>query len=538
MVGVRANVLSVSPFARRKRKVEDAPNLTLLELEGITKSYGPTLANDAVSLTVDRGHIHALLGENGAGKSTLVKIIYGVTQADAGVIRWRGDAITVRSPAHARALGIGMVFQHFSLFETMTVGENISLAVPRSPRTLARMVAEIGSRLHLEVDPEATVHSLSVGERQRVEIIRCLLQNPELIIMDEPTAVLPPSMVPSLFVTLRQLANEGRAIIFISHKLEELRALCHTATVMRQGKVVATTNPLAISADALARLMIGRSMPHAERSDSPPAAGEAQLVVENLSTVPTEPHVVPLDNVTLTAKAGEIVGIAGVSGNGQEELLRLLSGEAQLTGSSAQRLRLNSIAIGEFDAFARRQLGLAYVPAERLGRGAVGSLSLALNALLTGPQDKLVTHGLIRSTAVKKFAGSIIARYDVRCSGADAEADSLSGGNLQKFIVGREIEVGPKALIVAQPTWGLDVGASAAIRQKLLDIAARDVAILIVSEDLDELLEITDRIYVMFRGRLSPSIATRDADVQAIGLAMTGTFDALTGQAERRFAHA
>jgi simple sugar transport system ATP-binding protein len=511
--------------------------LTLLALEGITKSYGPTLANDAVSLTVDRGHIHALLGENGAGKSTLVKIIYGVTQPDAGVIRWRGDAITVRSPAHARALGIGMVFQHFSLFETMTVGENISLAVPRSPRTLARMVAEIGSRLHLEVDPEAPVHSLSVGERQRVEIIRCLLQNPELIIMDEPTAVLPPSMVPSLFLTLRQLANEGRAIIFISHKLEELRALCHTATVMRQGKVVAATNPQAVSADALARLMIGRSMPHAERSDSPPAAGEAQLVVENLSTVPTEPHVVPLDNVALTAKAREIVGIAGVSGNGQEELLRLLSGEAQLSGS-AQRLRLNSIAIGEFDAFTRRQLGLAYVPAERLGRGAVGSLSLALNALLTGPQDKLVTHGLIRSTVVKKFAGSIIARYDVRCSGVGAEADSLSGGNLQKFIVGREIEVGPKVLIVAQPTWGLDVGASAAIRQKLLDIAARDVAILIVSEDLDELLEITDRIYVMFRGRLSPSCATRGADVQAIGLAMTGTFDALTGQAARRFAHA
>jgi ABC-type uncharacterized transport system ATPase subunit len=518
--------------------VEDAPNLTLLALEGISKSYGPTLANDAVSLTVDRGHIHALLGENGAGKSTLVKIVYGVIQPDAGVIRWGGQAITVRSPAHARALGIGMVFQHFSLFEMMTVVENISLAVPHSPRALARMVADVGSRLHLEVDPAAPVHSLSVGERQRVEIIRCLLQNPELIIMDEPTAVLPPSMVPSLFVTLRQLANEGRAIIFISHKLEELRALCHTATVMRQGKVVATTDPQAVSADTLARLMIGRSMPHAERSESLPAAGEVQLFVENLSTVPTEPHVVPLDQVTLSAKAGEIVGIAGVSGNGQEELLRLLSGEVQLTGPSAQRVQLGSIAIGELDAFARRQLGLAYVPAERLGRGAIGSLSLALNALLTGPQDKLVTRGLIRSVAVKEFARSIIAKYDVRCSGAEAEADSLSGGNLQKFIVGREIELSPKVLIAAQPTWGVDVGASAAIRQKLLDIAARGVAILVVSEDLDELLEITDRIQVMFRGRLSPSIATRGADIQAIGLAMTGGFEALTKQAERRFAHA
>jgi simple sugar transport system ATP-binding protein len=512
--------------------------VTLLALEGISKRYGSTVANNAVSLTVDRGHIHAILGENGAGKSTLVKIIYGVTQPDAGVIRWRGETITVRSPAHARALGIGMVFQHFSLFETMTVVENISLAVRQSPRVLARTITEIGSRLHLQVEPNALVHSLSVGERQRVEIIRCLLQNPELIIMDEPTAVLPPSMVPSLFATLRQLTSEGRAIIFISHKLEELRALCHTATIMRQGKVVATTDPQAVSADTLARLMTGRSMPHAERNDSPPATGEVHLAVDDLSTLSTEPHLIALHQVTLSLNGGEIVGIAGVSGNGQEELLRLLSGEVQLTGPAAQRVRLGSQSIGELDSFARRRLGLAYVPAERLGRGAVGSLSLALNALLTGPQDKLATRGLIRSTAVKKFAGSIIAKYDVRCSGVEAEADSLSGGNLQKFIVGREIELQSKVLIIAQPTWGVDVGASAAIRQKLLDIAARGVAILVVSEDLDELLEITDRLHVMFRGRLSPPIATRGADVEAIGLAMTGAFEALTRQAERRFANA
>ena len=503
--------------------------MSLLALEGIRKSYGSTVANDAVSLTVHRGHIHALLGENGAGKSTLVKIIYGVTQPDSGLIRWRGDAITVRNPAHARALGIGMVFQHFSLFETMTVLENISLTMPQSQRTLAEMIADIANRLHLEIDPEAPVHSLSVGERQRVEIIRCLLQNPELIIMDEPTAVLPPSVVPSLFATFRELANEGRAIIFISHKLEELRALCHTATIMRQGRVVATTDPQGVSADTLARLMIGRSMPHAEKSGSPPQGGEAQLLVDDLSTIPTGPHIVPLDHVTLIARAGEIVGIAGVSGNGQEELLRLLSGEVQLKGPPAQRVRLGTMPMGELDAFARRRLGLAYVPAERVGRGAVGSLSLALNALLTGLQEKLVSYGFIRSAAVKKFASSIIANYDVRCSGAEVEAASLSGGNLQKFIVGREIELSRKVLIVAQPTWGVDVGASAAIRQKLLDIAARGVAILVISEDLDELLEITDRLHVMFRGRLSESISTRGASVEAIGLAMTGAFEALKG---------
>jgi general nucleoside transport system ATP-binding protein len=211
--------------------MDKATDGVLLALDGITKTYGSIVANDSVSLAVRRGHIHAVLGENGAGKSTLMKIIYGVTQPDAGEIRWRGDRVTVRSPAHARALGIGMVFQHFSLFETMTVAENISLGVSQAPRVLKQMIADIGKRLRLEVDPQAPVHALSVGERQRVEIIRCLLQNPELIIMDEPTAVLPPSAVPSLFATLRQLADEGRSIIFISHKLEEIRSLCHTATV-------------------------------------------------------------------------------------------------------------------------------------------------------------------------------------------------------------------------------------------------------------------------------------------------------------------
>jgi general nucleoside transport system ATP-binding protein len=519
--------------------VEDAPNLTLLALEGISKSYGPTLANDAVSLTVDRGHIHALLGENGAGKSTLVKIVYGVIQPDAGVIRWGGQAITVRSPAHARALGIGMVFQHFSLFETMTVAENISLGVSQAPRVLKQMIADIGKRLRLEVDPQAPVHALSVGERQRVEIIRCLLQNPELIIMDEPTAVLPPSAVPSLFATLRQLADEGRSIIFISHKLEEIRSLCHTATVMRQARVVATADPQAASADTLARMMIGRSLPHAQR---PPTSAEGRelLVVDDLSTAPAETHDVPLDHVTLRVRAGEIVGIAGVSGNGQTELLRLLSGEYLLTGQESPRIRLDETDIGERGPHARRLLGLAFVPEDRLGRGAVASLSLSLNALLTGPQDELVRHGLIRFAAVKAFAQSVVSSYDVRCSGVEAEARSLSGGNLQKFIVGREIRLDPKVLIVAQPTWGLDVGAAAAVRQKLLDVAASGVAILVVSEELDELLEIADRLHVMFRGRLSASIPARGASVDRIGLAMTGAFEALADDAEdeRRLAHA
>jgi general nucleoside transport system ATP-binding protein len=516
---------------------DTAPDQALLALDGITKTYGTIVANDAVSLNVRRGHIHAVLGENGAGKSTLMKIIYGVTQPDAGVIRWRGDAVSVKNPAHARTLGIGMVFQHFSLFETMTVVENISLGVPFSSRVLAPKIVEIGRRLRLDVDPEAPVHALSVGERQRVEIIRCLLQDPELIIMDEPTAVLPPSAVPSLFATLRQLADEGRAVIFISHKLEEIRALCHTATVMRQGRVVATTNPQTTSADALARLMIGRSLPHAQKTAAP-TQGRTLLVVDDLSTTPTEPHAVSLDHVTLRVRAGEIVGIAGVSGNGQTELLRLLSGEELLLGQESPRIRLDEKAMGELNPHARRRLGLAFVPEDRLGRGAVASLSLTLNALLTGSENDLVGNGLIRFSAVKKFAQSIVSTYDVRCSGVGAEARSLSGGNLQKFIMGREIELNPEVLIVAQPTWGLDVGATAAIRQKLLDVAARGVAILVVSEELDELLEVADRLHVIFRGRLSPSVPARGASVDRIGLAMTGAFEALSDEEERKLAHA
>jgi simple sugar transport system ATP-binding protein len=355
--------------------------------------------------------------------------------------------------------------------------------------------------------------------------------------MDEPTAVLPPSAVPSLFATLRQLADEGRAIIFISHKLEEIRALCHTATVMRQGRVVATTDPQAQSADALARLMIGRSLPHAERAAAP-GQGPVLLVVDDLSTRPADSHGVALDHVTLRVRAGEIVGLAGVSGNGQTELLRLLSGEALLTGQESPRIRLNEQAIGEAGPSARRRIGLAFVPEDRLGRGAVATMSLSLNALLTGSDDDLVSHGLIRFPAVKAFAQSIVTTYDVRCSGVEAEARSLSGGNLQKFIVGREIKLNPKVLIVAQPTWGLDVGAAAAIRQKLLDIAASGVAILVISEELDELLEIADRLHVMFRGRLSDSIPARGASVDRIGLAMTGQFEALTGGGERLVVHA
>ena len=514
------------------------PDDAILVLENITKIYPAVRANDDVSLEVRRGHIHAVLGENGAGKSTLMKIIYGVVAPDAGTIRWKGQPITIRSPAHARSLGIGMIFQHFVLFETMTVEENIALAIPGSRKALAAGIRDIGQRLSLEIDPEAPVHALSVGERQRVEIIRCLLQDPDLIILDEPTAVLPPSRIPALFATLRRLADEGRAILFISHKLEEIRALCHTASVMRGGRIVATVDPTRASADELARLMIGHSLPRAER-ESRVATGKPALVVDDLSYRPRDPFGVPLDRITLSVRPGQIVGIAGISGNGQSELMRLLSGETRLSPGESRRIRFNDVPIGALGPRERRRLGITFVPEDRQARGTVASLSLAMNTLLTAGDTDLAKRGLIRFDRLKKAASGIIAGYDVRCGGPSAPARSLSGGNLQKFIIGREVELGPKLLLVAQPTWGLDVGAAAFVRQKLLDIAAGGVAVLVVSDELDELFEISDRLHVMFRGSLSPAIATRETTRETVGLAMAGSFQALTPRLDtRQAAHA
>ena len=499
-----------------------AHDVALLELAGITKIYPSVMANDNVSLTIRKGHIHAILGENGAGKSTLMKIIFGVTQPDRGSMMWKGRPVMPRGPAQARALGIGMVFQHFSLFETMTVAENISFALPLPLKELAARIRDIGKKLDLVVDPDAPVHDLSVGERQRVEIIRCLLQDPELIIMDEPTAVLPPSGIPKLFQTLRRLADDGRAIVFISHKLREIREICQTATIMRSGRVVATVDPTVTDENELARLMVGTNVP-APRRISHKLGTAAALDINSLDLAANDPFAMSLEDVSLTVFPGEIVGIAGVSGNGQSELVKALSGETLLPSVHASRIRLKAEAAGGLDAGARRKRGLAFVPEDRLGRGAVPGLSLTENTLLTAPKERMAPRGMVAFAAVRQLAASIIAAYDVRCGGVSALAHSLSGGNLQKFIVGRETALKPDVLLVAQPTWGVDVGATAAIRQRLIDLAGDATAVLVVSDDLDELLEVSDRIHVMFRGKLSGAY-TAPFDRHAIGLAMAGSF--------------
>ena len=526
-----------------------------LSLRGIRKLYPGVVANDGIDLDVGPGEIHALLGENGAGKSTLVKIACGVTQPSDGQILWEGRPVVLRDPAHARSLGIGVVFQHFALFESLTVVENAALALPGRLRldALARRIEELSARYGLPVDPRRLVHSMSVGERQRVEIIRCLLQAPRLLIMDEPTSVLTPQAVRSLFGTLRQLAAEGCSILYISHKLDEIRELCEVATVLRGGRVSGRCRPADESAASLAQMMIGAQLPvprhrvpaagpsgatgamtvGPEGADAGPGSEGAvaprrsegpRLRLESLSQPSDDPFGVDLDGIDLEVHAGEIVGIAGISGNGQQELLRAISGEAPVADPRA--VQILGVPAGRLSAGRRRELGMGFVPEDRLGRGAVPAMSLAHNGLLTAHRQGMVRAGLIDAAAMRSFAARCIVGFRVKATGPQAPAGSLSGGNLQKFIVAREILQQPRLLVVSQPTWGVDVGAAAQIRQALIDLRDAGAAVLVVSEEIDELFEICDRIAVIAGGRLSPTRALHETGIEEIGVWMSGQWPA------------
>jgi ABC-type uncharacterized transport system ATPase subunit len=490
-----------------------------LELTAISKQYPAVKANDGVSLRVAPGEIHAVLGENGAGKSTLMKIIYGAVRPDAGEMRFDGVPVQVRSPQEARALGIAMVFQHFSLFDTLTVAENVSLGLDGAAplAEVAARIRELAAGYGLEVDPERPVHTLSVGERQRVEIVRALLTRPRLLILDEPTSVLTPQAVGKLFDTLRRLAAEGCSILYISHKLDEIRALCDRCTVLRAGRVTGEVDPRAESNASLSRLMIGAEPPPLQHRAL--SAGAPVLRVQRLSLAKASPFGTTLDDVSFEVRAGEVVGIAGVSGNGQQELMAALSGED--TRAPGGSIELLGADIAAAPPRARRALGLHFVPEERLGRGAVPPFSLAQNLLLTRTES-VGRGGWLRMGALARQAGALIERFNVKAGGPHAAAKSLSGGNLQKFIVGREIDAAPKLLVVSQPTWGVDVGAAAQIRQAMLALRDAGCAVLVVSEELDELFEIADRLLVMAQGRVSPSVATHAASVEQIGAWMSG----------------
>jgi ABC-type uncharacterized transport system ATPase subunit len=503
----------------------------LLTLAGITKRFPGCLANDHVDLAVLPGEIHALLGENGAGKSTLVKIIYGVLQPDAGEIRWQGEPIRIPSPNAARRLGIGMVFQHFSLFEALTVAENIALAIddPAQRQGLRGRVVEVSTAYGLALDPDRAVHDLSVGERQRIEIVRCLLQNPRLLIMDEPTSVLTPQEVSKLFETLRRLAREGCAILYISHKLEEIKALCERATILRLGRVVAECDPRQESAQRLAELMIGSELKAPTHGRRPPPDAKPRLELNGLSLPSDQQFGTDLKDISFTVAGGEILGIGGIAGNGQNELMAALSGETR--AGRADAIRIDGKPVGHLGPGGRRALGAAFVPEERNGHGAVGAMSLSENGFLSAHCRRgLVSYGLIDGRRTLGFTQEVIEGFDVRSRGPGAEAHSLSGGNLQKFIVGREILQHPGLLVVSQPTWGVDAGAAAAIHQALLDLAEGGSAVVVISQDLDEIFALCDRIAVIAGGRLSAVRPIDAVSVEEIGLLMGGGMNGATGE--------
>ena len=493
-----------------------------LELTNISKTYPAGKANDRVNLRVKPGEIHAVLGENGAGKSTMMKMIYGAVRPDEGEIRWNGEPVVISNPQEARALGISMVFQHFSLFDTLSGAENVWLGLDKS-QTLAeitRRITTVSREYGLDVDPLRPVHTLSVGERQRVEIVRALMTGPKLLILDEPTSVLTPQAVQTLFLTLRQLAQEGCSILYISHKLDEIRELCHNCTVLRGGKVTGECDPREENNASLSRLMIGSEPPPLQHKEV--KAGDVVFAVNNLSLPKLDHFGMTLSNINFDVRAGEIVGVAGVSGNGQQELMAALSGED--CRATAASIRLFGKPIAQHPPRKRREAGLNFVPEERLGRGAVPTLSLAGNTLLTRT-EAIGKSGWIDTARVDELARHLIERFKVKAGGPGAAAKSLSGGNLQKFLVGREIDANPKLLIVSQPTWGVDVGAAALIRSELLKLRDAGCALLVVSEELDELFEISDRLIVIAQGKVSPSIAIADATVEQIGIWMSGLWD-------------
>ena len=491
-----------------------------LELTGVTKRFPGVIANDDVAFSIAPGEMHALLGENGAGKSTLVKMIYGVMRPDAGSMQLDGETYMPNRPSDARARGVGMVFQHFSLFEALTVSENVALGMDAADvgRDLRDKIVKVSDTYGLSLEPERTVGSLSVGERQRVEIVRCLLQNPRLLIMDEPTSVLTPQEADGLFKTLRTLIEDGCSIVYISHKLEEIRAYCDKATVLRSGKVVGHCNPSEATTRSLAEMMVGMEL--AVPKETAAAFGAARLTVNNLSLGVDDPFGISLHNISFTVRAGEILGIAGVAGNGQGELLDVLSGE-RTTRSDA--ILLDKEPVGDLGPTDRRGFAFCSAPEERLGHAAAPDMSLWENTLLSARSSQGMVHsGMLKLSAAKAFAAKVISAFDVRTSGADKHARTLSGGNLQKFIIGREILQEPKVLAILQPTWGVDAAAADSIHRAIQELASNGAAVLLISQDLDELMAVSTTFCVIAGGRLSALQPTNSVTVEEIGILMGG----------------
>jgi ABC-type uncharacterized transport system ATPase subunit len=497
-------------------------------MRGITKRFPGVLANDAVDFEAAAGEVHALLGENGAGKSTLSNILTGLYRPDEGEIGLYGEPVHFDSPSDAIDAGIGMVHQHFRLVATFTVAENIILGEHRDearrfvirPREIEREVAELGKRYGVEVDPEARVWQLSVGEQQRVEILKALYREAQILILDEPTAVLTPQEAEALFETLRTMAGEGRTVIFISHKLHEVKAVADRVTVLRGGRSIATVAAADASARELAALMVGRDVELAKRMQRPAPPGDAPALEAEALSVRGDRGEESVRAVSFSVREGEIVGIAGVAGNGQRELAEAITGMRAVTEGSV-RVFGRKLRLG--DPRTAIHAGVAHVPEDRLGTAVAPSLTIAENTVLKSYRGRNVSLGpLLRRRAIRDQARNLIHRYRVQAPGALSRARDLSGGNLQKLVLGREFSGRPRVLIAASPTRGLDVGAIETVHAYLRQAAADGVGVLLISEDLDEILALADRVLVIYEGRLTGEFNPETATVEEIGLAMAG----------------
>ena len=494
----------------------------ILDIKNITKSFPKVIANNKVTFGIKKNSVHAILGENGAGKSTFVKILYGLLEPDEGSIEYNSKPFEINSPAEARKKGIGMVFQHFSLFESLSVRENLILGIDEtmSYSNLEKKLENISSQYNLPLDLDAPITSLSAGEKQRVEIIRILLQDPQILIMDEPTSVLTPQEVESLFVTLNALVKEGRTILYITHKLEEVISICDTVTIMRNGEVIDTSSTSNFTAKSLATKMLGQKLDDLKTNYNH-IKDEFNFEVNNISCEFNDPFLTDLKNISFKVRVGEIYGIAGVAGNGQSELMDILTGEN--INISSGEIIFNKNQIQNFGPQKRRDLSISFVPENRLGHSAVPELSLSENILLSQfPKNNFLKNGIILKNNIDDYANNIIKDFNVVTPGNDAKASSLSGGNLQKYVIGREISSNPKLLIISHPTWGIDAGAEHAIRESLIELSQNGTSIIVISQDLDELLEITHKISVIYNGKLSNSYKTNEVEIEKIGLLMGG----------------
>jgi general nucleoside transport system ATP-binding protein len=483
----------------------------------VSKSFPGVLANDNVSFEVRPGEVHALLGENGAGKSTLAAILTGLYQPDSGDVKLRGEAVRLRSPRDGLARGIGMVHQHFRLVPRFTVAENVLLGDRRQPWILStskveQAVADLGERYGLAIDPSARISDLTVGEQQRVEIIKTLYRGAEVLLLDEPTSVLTPQEAEALFRTVRQMASEGKSVVFISHKLGEVMEVSDRVTVMRDGRVIGDVAVAQTNRDELARMMVGRDVDlSAHRATSP--AGAPLLEVFDLSST-SDTVRGRIDQISLTVRAGEIVGIAGVSGNGQKALAETIAGVR--TPGSGRVVVVGTDVTGNGPLVARAA-GLAFVPEDRNGTGLAPSLSITENMMLTKRTGLLVDR-----KGAAESAQRAIADYSIKTPGPQTPTRLLSGGNVQKVLIARELESEPQVLVVASPTWGLDVGAVEFVRGQLDRLRAQGCAVLLISEDLDEVRALSDRILVIFEGRIVHESPGESSDVITLGLAMAG----------------